>query len=327
MLVNRGCYFPHCKGYKANTYKNPPKTSPEAFPMAIATPNLNIPKPNNEKARWADDDDDDGDADFDFLLMPPQVIGPDENGIKKVIEYKFLEDGSRVKKTTTTRLRKLTTTRLSKRALERRSWPKFEDPGLQNKGNTTVVSTEEVFIQKPRAHEENNAVGDSSAQHGKGSGVLMLCRTCRQKGDHWTARCPYKDLAPQPEGFSDKPASSDGTASSLVTNKGTYIPPMRRGTERSCCWSDMKHRNEENKVHVSNLSEETRESDLHDLFSPFGTLTRAWVSTDHKTGICKGYGSVNFLKKEDAEKAIYKLDGYGYDNLILKVEWSAPKLN
>ncbi|PPS02633.1 hypothetical protein GOBAR_AA18030 [Gossypium barbadense] len=45
-------------------------------------------------------DEDDGE-DLDFLLPPKQVIGPDENGIKKVIEYKFNDEGNKVKITMT----------------------------------------------------------------------------------------------------------------------------------------------------------------------------------------------------------------------------------
>ena len=31
------------------------------------------------------------------------------------------------------------------------------------------------------------------------------------------------------------------------------------------------------------------------------------------------------LCREDANRAIEKLDGYGYDNLILRVEYAAPR--
>ena len=107
--------------------------------------------PKAEKLRWGELDEEDGE-DLDFLLPPRQVIGPDENGIKKVIEYKFNEDGNKVKITTTTRVRKLAKARLSKRAVERRSWAKFGDAVHEDVGSRlTMVSTEEILIERPRA--------------------------------------------------------------------------------------------------------------------------------------------------------------------------------
>jgi len=31
------------------------------------------------------------------------------------------------------------------------------------------------------------------------------------------------------------------------------------------------------------------------------------------------------VSREDGQRAIDKLDGYGYDSLILRVEWAAPR--
>ena len=103
------------------------------------------------KLRWGELDEDDGE-DLDILLPPKQVIGPDENGIKKVIEYKFNDDGNKVKITTTTRVRKLAKARLSKRAVERRNWAKFGDAVHEEVGSRlTMVSTEEILLERPRA--------------------------------------------------------------------------------------------------------------------------------------------------------------------------------
>ena len=103
------------------------------------------------KLRWGELEEDDGE-DLDFLLPPRQVIGPDDNGIKKVIEYKFNDDGNKVKITTTTRIRKLAKARLSKRAIERRSWAKFGDAVHEDVGSRlTMVSTEEILLERPRA--------------------------------------------------------------------------------------------------------------------------------------------------------------------------------
>lgn len=103
------------------------------------------------KLRWGELDEDDGE-DLDFLLPPKQIIGSDENGIEKVIEYKFRDDGNKVRITTTTRVRKLAKARLSKRAIERRSWPKFGDAVHEDVGSRlTMVSTEKILLERPRA--------------------------------------------------------------------------------------------------------------------------------------------------------------------------------
>lgn len=293
--------------------------------MSVSTQN-----PTQPKLRWSELDEEDGE-DLDFLLPPKQVIGPDENGVKKVIEYKFNDDGNKVKITTTTRVRKLANARLSKRALERRNWAKFGDAVREDVGSRlTMVSTEEILLERPRAPgskpEETKAAGDSLAQLGKGGAVLMVCRTCGKKGDHWTSRCPFKDLAAPAETFIDKPAASETAAAATGATKGTYIPPgMRAGAERT--GTDMRRRNDENSVRVTNLSEDTREPDLLELFRPFGAVSRVYVAVDQKTGISRGFGFVNFVNKEDAQRAINKLNGYGYDNLILRVEWATPRTN
>ncbi|XP_059628085.1 uncharacterized protein LOC132270895 [Cornus florida] len=290
---------------------------------------MTVDRSNN--LRWGDLEEDDDGEDFGFLLPPRQVIGPDETGIKKVIDYKFSDDGNKVRTITTTRVRKLAEARVSKSAVERRSWSKFGDAVHVDVGSRlTMVSTEEILLERPRApgtsKEETKAAGDSLAQLGKGGAVLMVCRTCGKKGDHWTSRCPYKDLAPQAEAFIDKPPKAEGSVPSGTT-KGAYVPPsMRAGAERPA-GSDMRRRNEENSVRVSNLSEDTREPDLLELFRTFGPVSRVYVSIDQKTGVSRGFGFVNFVNKEDAERAINKLNGYGYDSLILRVEWAAPRTN
>ncbi|KXG26847.2 hypothetical protein SORBI_3006G181500 [Sorghum bicolor] len=157
------------------------------------------------------------------------------------------------------------------------------------------------------------------------SGILMVCRTCGKKGDHWTSKCPYKDLSPQTQGPVDVPSTADGLAAPLGTGVRAYVPPNKKeGTDTSGA-SMMKRRNDENSIRVNNLSEDTSEFDLFELFSKFGPVNRAFVAKDRRTGSSRGFGFVNFVHREDGERAISKLNGYGYDNLILRVEWSEKK--
>ena len=298
--------------------------------MATAQEEVAASQAEKGKMRWWELEEDDGE-DLDFLLPPKQVIGPDENGIKKVIEYKFDDEGNKLKITTTTRVRKLANARLSKQAILLRQWQKFGDAVHEDVGSRlTMVSTEEIVLERPKPlgakSEEPKATGDSLSQINKGA-VLMVCRTCGKKGDHWTSRCPYKDLVQPTEGFVDRPPTSDGPTPASGSTKGAYVPPgMRAGAERS--GSDMRQRrNDENSVRVTNLSEDTREPDLLELFRPFGAVSRVYVAIDQKTGMSRGFGFVNFVNREDAQRAINKLNGYGYDNLILRVEWATPRAN
>lgn len=81
----------------------------------------------------------------------------------------------------------------------------------------------------------------------------MVCRTCFKKGDHWTAMCPYKDLAAAPERSIENPTTSDSAAAS-GSGKSVYVPPsMRAGAERT--GTDMRRRNDDNSVRVNKLSE------------------------------------------------------------------------
>ncbi|XP_050376121.1 uncharacterized protein LOC126793596 [Argentina anserina] len=263
------------------------------------------------KPRWGDIDDEDAEKEIDLLLLPPkQVIGPNEKGIKKVIEYKLNEKGQKVKITTITRTNSL---RMTKAAAERRSWTEFGAAVNENgSANVTMVSKEDITLERPKALGTNMA-HELPKSTEKGPTSLKLCRTCGKKGDHWTAQCPYKDLVTPSTGDDSPPET--GTTSKT----GTYVPPgMRPGARNNM-------RNDENSVRVSNLSEDTRDADLRELFSPFGEITRARVVLEKDTQVSRGFGFVNFDNKEHGQRAIDKLNGYGYDNLILRVEWATPR--
>lgn len=75
-------------------------------------------------------------------------------------------------------------------------------------------------------------------------------------------------------------------------------------------------------LRIQSLSVDADEDDLRALFEPFGRVVRANVIKDRNTGESKGFGFVSFEMRKDAEKALAKMNGYGYDALILSVSWS-----
>lgn len=75
-------------------------------------------------------------------------------------------------------------------------------------------------------------------------------------------------------------------------------------------------------VRVTNLPEEATETDLMELFKPFGKVNRIFLAKDKNTQVSRGFAFVNFQVKEDAQRAIWGVNDYGYNHLILKVEWA-----
>ena len=75
-------------------------------------------------------------------------------------------------------------------------------------------------------------------------------------------------------------------------------------------------------LRVTNISEDTQENDLRDLFGGFGRVARVYVGRDRETGAGKGFAFVSFEDRANAQKAMEKVHGKGYDNLILSVQWS-----
>jgi RNA recognition motif-containing protein len=82
-----------------------------------------------------------------------------------------------------------------------------------------------------------------------------------------------------------------------------------------------------NKLYVGNLSFDTREEDLQELFAAQGEVISARVITDRDTGRPRGFGFVEMAQSEDAQKAIEALDGQEFMGRNLKVNLAQPREN
>lgn len=92
------------------------------------------------------------------------------------------------------------------------------------------------------------------------------------------------------------------------------------GARRGEAMGNPRQNRDDNTVRVTNLSEDIRERDIQELFSPFGTIQRIYLAKDKITNNSKGFAFVSFARKDAAISAIHHLNGYGYDSLILSVE-------
>ena len=67
------------------------------------------------------------------------------------------------------------------------------------------------------------------------------------------------------------------------------------------------------KLYVGNLSYQTTDQSLHDLFSESGSVSSAQVVTDRDTGQSRGFGFVEMATESEAQQAISALNGRNVD--------------
>jgi len=79
------------------------------------------------------------------------------------------------------------------------------------------------------------------------------------------------------------------------------------------------------KIYVGNLSFNTDDDQLAQIFQPFGQVTSASVIKDRFTGRSRGFGFVEMDNGEEADKAIAALNGKDLDGRSLKVSEAQPR--
>jgi RNA recognition motif-containing protein len=78
------------------------------------------------------------------------------------------------------------------------------------------------------------------------------------------------------------------------------------------------------RIYVGNLSYQTTEGDLTDLFEQVGQVESVNIITDRDTGRSKGFGFVE-MNDEDAEKAIAQFNGTEVNGRSLTVNEARPR--
>ncbi len=81
----------------------------------------------------------------------------------------------------------------------------------------------------------------------------------------------------------------------------------------------------ETKIYVGNLSYDTKEEDLRELFAQAGTVASVALIKDRDTGQSKGFAFIEMSNQSEAEKAIQMFNSYTMANRPLKVNLARPK--
>ncbi|TQV96169.1 hypothetical protein V2A60_003392 [Cordyceps javanica] len=288
--------------------------------------------PTKAKHDWADDDDIE---ETSTELPAPQTIA-NKDGTKTIITYRINDEGQKVK--TTRRIRYIThTEKVNPRVADRKSWGKFgasANDGAGPAADTTSIAENMIFrpsVSWRKDAKDESADPNAQAMKDKLKDKKVKCRICN--GEHFTARCPYKDtMAPIGEngaadvaaGMGDEPSPA-GAGGAGAKKGGSYVPPALRGGAASAsamAGSKYGERDDLATLRVTNVSEMAEEGELRDMFERFGRVTRVFLAKDRETGMAKGFAFISFADRGDAVKACNKMDGFGFKHLILRVEFA-----
>ncbi|KAJ2450219.1 translation initiation factor eIF3 subunit g [Coemansia sp. RSA 2336] len=273
------------------------------------------------KTSWADE--------VDELELPEREVIANSDGTKTVIEYRINEDGKKVK--LTRRLKeKVVQEHVNRAVAERKKWAKFGAEKNSAPGpNISTTMLDGVILLKLSQYAAKQKQQEEAQQQEKAASAKnkhIQCRICR--GLHFTAKCPYKDtLVPIEEitGAASAP-SADQPAAKETSGKSSYVPPhLRHGAAKGGSMDAQGRSESTTTIRISNLSENTQKEDVEQLCRVFGPTERVHVAKDRVTQLCRGFAFVAFYDKESAERAIAKLNGYGFDHLILSAEFTADR--
>lgn len=276
---------------------------------------------------WADE------VDEDNGLPPPEIIVNSDN-TKTVTSYRINPStGKKVK--ITQKIREVVTKeKVDHQVAERKKWKKYGREKNSAPGpnlNTTSVEPNIVLKLgfKPTKAEQQAEETEKQASELVADRKIS-CRICG--GVHFTLKCPYKDTLGPANGVDTEgelladPSQTDRQAgASPGPPSSTYMLPHLRGktpAERAAVTAADRERDESSTLRVSNLSEDITEDELRSLFANFGRIVRCHLVRDRDTGRNRGFAFVSYENKTHAEMACARLNGYGLDNLIMRVEFS-----
>ena len=78
-------------------------------------------------------------------------------------------------------------------------------------------------------------------------------------------------------------------------------------------------------IYVGNLSYQTTEDELRDLFAEFGDVVSAKLIEDKFTGQSKGFGFVEMSNNSEAQKAMDELNGRDVNGRSITVNQARPR--
>ena len=78
------------------------------------------------------------------------------------------------------------------------------------------------------------------------------------------------------------------------------------------------------KIYVGNISRDSSEEEVKELFTKIGTVENFKLIRDINTGLIKGFGFVDMPNDDEGQKAIDELNGFAFKDRPLTVSLANP---
>lgn len=210
-------------------------------------------------------------------------------------------------------------TRVPLRVFDRKNLPRFGEAKLGEE-TVTLHSVDFVSMEHPDDQQEEDA-DDPTLSKTLANFMNKQAETnLRRENDY---------------SLDDDNAPSGGDAGD-GDKAGKYVAPGSRAGASSMGGGFDSGKSDkdgtENTIRVSNLTKAVTEDDLRELFERFGFIHRVSLPKIERYDETlkmtikepRGFAYIAYANHEDAEKAMNRLQGYGYDHLIIKLEWAKP---
>jgi hypothetical protein len=261
-----------------------------------------------------------GDEEFEEETNTKDYETPvDENGIKYSYQFKTNEDGKKIRITRKIYVSK-NVKKVNKRVEERRQrWKKFgRAAGVEGIDMGSTYRGDEVYLvlgeheKLERERQEQEKKDKKELEELYNSLIVEGRRPAMPLGG---PSAPWRPTL--------RPGSSTTTTSPTgrTPTAGAYVPPHKSRPGGPDVTPD-----EENTttLRITNLSDETTENDLMEMFRDYGSIARVYLVRDKESNTSRGFAFVTFTNRSDAQRAMVAKNGTGWDHLILSIEWARP---
>jgi translation initiation factor 3 subunit G len=203
----------------------------------------------------------------------------------------------------------------------RNTWKPFGQALIDQRAavKTTVQSKEDIWLEDPHADTDLQDDDPAAALSGNLNQFWMKQQRRQLERKYDVGGATTAEEGAGAAGWTQVGKTALGAVAATTTGK--YMTPAQRAGLASgeglsgAAFQPDRRTDDLNTLRVTNLSENTTEADLQELFQRYGRISRVYLAKDKETMISRGFAFVSFVNKDDAAAAMEELNGHGTSKL------------